>query len=544
MTQWLEENPSQQAWRARVHAARLRHHARPDRAVLRRSHPVREDVDARRRVPGGGSATLRRRGTRTRTAAAVRGRARRGVWDLRHRPAASRAVGASSRCRRASCSVTSTPARSSPWARTSSGSASAITSRALAIPACGRCPQCLEGDPQWCTGDEKLMGSARTPSTLAIAEAQAVKVPAGLSWADGAIIEPVAVGLHGVQARAARSRRPGARDRCRTDRTRSGVLGAAHGCGQGRRHGEQRPSPEFADRAGATSFLVAGDNPVAEAIEALGGEPDVVIEAAGAPGTIEQAMQTVKPTGTVVVLGWCTVPDSYVPAVYLMKQVRLQILDDLRRRRVPPRDRHARRRRDCAPLDGERRRSRSTSCPRCSSRSAARRTQCKVLIDPRAAMSRDDSRRRAADAPHGPTSARGCKDAGELVFRETAPATPLDRATGFRVPRSVRRRRRCTRSSSSTIPSTRSSGSADSDAQELRRQPRLHVSRGADRRRRTRTGSSGNRGTVKWVSFLASPAALNNDDLEVEWDGSFEVWLGPEEMPEELDPVPARRRRK
>ena len=80
----------------------------------------------------------------------------------------------------------------------------------------------------------------------------------------------------------------------------------------------------FAEQAGATSFLVAGDNPVAEAIEAIGGEPDVVIEAAGAPGTIEQAMQTVKPTGTVVVLGWCTVPDSYVPALYLMKQIRLQ----------------------------------------------------------------------------------------------------------------------------------------------------------------------------------------------------------------------------
>ena len=37
-----------------------------------------------------------------------------------------------------------------------------------------------------------------------------------------------------------------------------------------------------------------------------------------------EAMQTVKPSGTVVVLGWCTVPDSYVPALYLMKEIRLQ----------------------------------------------------------------------------------------------------------------------------------------------------------------------------------------------------------------------------
>jgi (R,R)-butanediol dehydrogenase/meso-butanediol dehydrogenase/diacetyl reductase len=80
----------------------------------------------------------------------------------------------------------------------------------------------------------------------------------------------------------------------------------------------------FADAVGATSFVVAGAEPVAEAVDALGGAADVVIEAAGVPGTIEQAMQSVKPTGTVVVVGWCTVPDTFVPALYLMKEVRIQ----------------------------------------------------------------------------------------------------------------------------------------------------------------------------------------------------------------------------
>jgi threonine dehydrogenase-like Zn-dependent dehydrogenase len=195
---------------------------------------------------------------------------------------------------------------------------------ALAIPACGHCPRCLEGDPQWCTGEEKLMGSGAYAEYAAIAEVQAVKVPGGLSWPDGAIIEPAAVGLHGV-------RLAGLAPDDRVLVIGAGPIGLAavfwaRRMGAGRvavMASTARRGP-FADAAGATSFLVAGDDPVAEAIDALGGAPDVVIEAAGAPGTIEQAMQTVKPSGTVVVLGWCTVPDSYVPALYLMKEIRLQ----------------------------------------------------------------------------------------------------------------------------------------------------------------------------------------------------------------------------
>ena len=43
------------------------------------------------------------------------------------------------------------------------------------------------------------MGSGGYAEYVAVAEPQAVKVPAGLSWLDGAIVEPVAVGLHGVR---------------------------------------------------------------------------------------------------------------------------------------------------------------------------------------------------------------------------------------------------------------------------------------------------------------------------------------------------------
>ena len=107
------------------------------------------------------------------------------------------------------------------------------------------------------------------------------------------------------------------------------------------------PASRTHGRSGPPRSSRPSDDAAAAAIDALGGPADVVIEAAGAPGTIEQAMQIVKATGTVVALGWCTVPDTYVPALYLMQRDPAAVLDDLRRRRDPPCDRRARPGRRC-----------------------------------------------------------------------------------------------------------------------------------------------------------------------------------------------------
>lgn len=196
---------------------------------------------------------------------------------------------------------------------------------ALAIASCGHCPTCQAGDPQWCNGEPKLFGSPGAYAQFAsVAEPQAVKVPERLSWRDGALVEPLAVGLHGAHLA------------CLAPGTDVLVIGAGPialstvywarrlGAGKIVVQATSRRREQYALDLGATEFIVSGDNPVGEAIESLGGPPKLVFEAAGAPGTIEQAMQVVQPRGTVVVLGWCTVSDSFIPALYLMKQVRLQ----------------------------------------------------------------------------------------------------------------------------------------------------------------------------------------------------------------------------
>jgi threonine dehydrogenase-like Zn-dependent dehydrogenase len=81
----------------------------------------------------------------------------------------------------------------------------------------------------------------------------------------------------------------------------------------------------LAMKMGATTFLSAGAELAANAADALGGPPELVFEAVGKEGILGQALNCVAPRGTVVSLGFCTVPDTgMVPAVGLFKEVRIQ----------------------------------------------------------------------------------------------------------------------------------------------------------------------------------------------------------------------------
>jgi threonine dehydrogenase-like Zn-dependent dehydrogenase len=196
---------------------------------------------------------------------------------------------------------------------------------ALAIwGACGRCESCRTGNEGWCTGDDKVVGTASAFAEYALlGEPQAVKLLDGLSWEDGAMVEPLAVGLHGVDLS---DMRPG---------TDIAVIGAgpialaavywARRRGAGRIVVVARSTrrERFARALGATDF-VTGDDPVEEVAELTGGPPRLVIEAAGVPGSLAMSMNLVGPRGTVTVLGCCTESDSFVPMLPLTKQVRVQ----------------------------------------------------------------------------------------------------------------------------------------------------------------------------------------------------------------------------
>src|SRR5262249_36764687 len=79
-----------------------------------------------------------------------------------------------------------------------------------------------------------------------------------------------------------------------------------------------RRRADMALALGASSFAALSDNGV-NYKDLLGGAPDIVFECSGAPGMIAHAIAEVRPRGTVVVLGYCTRPDQFIPSDALDK---------------------------------------------------------------------------------------------------------------------------------------------------------------------------------------------------------------------------------
>ncbi len=167
-----------------------------------------------------------------------------------------------------------------------------------------------------------LQGGGYAEFALAT-DRQCLKLPATTSVEDGALVEPLAVALHGV----ARSKMvPGARVL---------VLGAGPiGLGAAfwaRRLGATKVvvadistlQSEMAHRMGATDFVTVEADGVQRVSAALGGAPDIVFECVGRPGILSQALEHVRMRGTIVMLGLCTQPDSFVPFRAVSKEATL-----------------------------------------------------------------------------------------------------------------------------------------------------------------------------------------------------------------------------
>lgn len=206
-------------------------------------------------------------------------------------------------------------------------SALAVGDRIAVLPstACGECPGCAHQNNVLCQASPGKAAHgfaeyARVPVPMA------TKLPAVLSLADGALIEPMAVSLYGV--RHARIR-PG---------DRVVVLGggtvALYAIYWARRLGAGKivvlsrstRRAEFAMQMGADQFVPYGGDELGEVTDALGGVPDVVFECVGAEGMLGKAIMHAGPFGRVVSLGFCTAPDPVIPAIASYKCVNLQFL--------------------------------------------------------------------------------------------------------------------------------------------------------------------------------------------------------------------------
>lgn len=189
------------------------------------------------------------------------------------------------------------------------------------LKSCGQCAACLAGEVAWCPHFGLQMGGY---AEFALTRPnQCVKLPQALSLADGAIVEPLAVARHGV---ALAGIKPG--DKVLV--LGAGPIGLAVAF-WARRAGAGRVvlqdvadwQRDRATEMGASDFVVDREDPVGASTRALGGLADIVFECVGVPGLIAQAVQQVRPRGTILLLGLCNQPDTFNSFAMLSKEIRL-----------------------------------------------------------------------------------------------------------------------------------------------------------------------------------------------------------------------------
>jgi (R,R)-butanediol dehydrogenase / meso-butanediol dehydrogenase / diacetyl reductase len=149
-------------------------------------------------------------------------------------------------------------------------------------------------------------------------------MPDGVSLDDGALVEPLAVGLHGVNI-------SGMRSGARVLVIGAGPIGLATaywarklGAGKIAVTANSSLRADLAMAMGASAFVAPSDTPVEDVNRVLGGPPEIVFECVGKPGLIQRCIEHVAPRGAVVVVGLCTTTDHFVPFQAVMKECRIQ----------------------------------------------------------------------------------------------------------------------------------------------------------------------------------------------------------------------------
>jgi (R,R)-butanediol dehydrogenase/meso-butanediol dehydrogenase/diacetyl reductase len=171
---------------------------------------------------------------------------------------------------------------------------------------CGECDRCREGRTNLCRryftlGLNTAGGMAEY---VAVHESSLVPIPDGLSVDSAGLAQPLAVGLHAA-------RRSGVRDGDRVVLIGAGAIGSFTQVGLAHLADVDLTVIDFpgarldrAARLGATRTLPADPGNAQELAEALGPQAvDVVIEASGAPGQLNNALSIVRNGGTILQVG-------------------------------------------------------------------------------------------------------------------------------------------------------------------------------------------------------------------------------------------------
>lgn len=199
---------------------------------------------------------------------------------------------------------------------------------ALPIMPCRHCEACDAGLPALCPAVAFVgVGAKRGAYAeyVAVRADQVQKLPEGISFSEGAMVEPLAVANHVVE-----------RAELRGGETVLVMGGGPIGMGvalfarmAGARHVIlSEPARERRDLAAALGATASIDprteNVDARCLAIAGSAPDVVFECVGMPGLLAQAVSHVRLRGRVIVAGVCFGEDAIAPLVALAKEITIR----------------------------------------------------------------------------------------------------------------------------------------------------------------------------------------------------------------------------
>ena len=195
----------------------------------------------------------------------------------------------------------------------------------LPFISCGRCAACLAGTFGQCQ-EIQAIGLGQLPGAYAerirVGARQTLRLPDAVSMREGALVEPLSVGLHAV---AQAKLEPGA-DVLVLGAGPIGLSTALWARFLGARtvavSEKVAARLELAEKFGATCLIDASKQDVAAAFdEAAGHPPDAIFECVGVPGMLQECLTLAPMKGRVVVAGVCMQSDILVPVLAILKEI-------------------------------------------------------------------------------------------------------------------------------------------------------------------------------------------------------------------------------
>ena len=199
--------------------------------------------------------------------------------------------------------------------------------RVTALPwiGCSTCAACRQGRPYRCAS-VMMRASLELPGAYSefcrVGAHEALHLPDGVDYEEGALVEPMAVGLNAVQRANIQAAEPvfimGAGPVGLSVALWCRFFGAQHIliCDLS----EERSAAAL--NFGATASVDVGRGDVFEQIlDQVGAPPGVVFGCVGLPGTLQMAIDYAAPYARIIIVGLCMQSDHYFPAKALLKEL-------------------------------------------------------------------------------------------------------------------------------------------------------------------------------------------------------------------------------